>query len=72
MQGGNNWILPKEMNANRFHQDSYWLAICKKQLIPSFGLNGGSVAMDSDFQSMIVSEEPVCIYPFRQIPFFTF
>jgi hypothetical protein len=25
MQGGKNWILPKEMNANRFIWDSHWL-----------------------------------------------
>ncbi len=25
MQGGKNWILPKEMNANRFFLDSHWL-----------------------------------------------
>jgi hypothetical protein len=23
--GGKNWILPKEMNANRFFRDSRWL-----------------------------------------------
>jgi hypothetical protein len=33
MQGGKNWFLPKEMNANRFFWDS----------TP----NGGSMAMDS-------------------------
>ncbi len=28
MQGGKNWILPKEMNANRFFWDSHWLQFC--------------------------------------------
>jgi hypothetical protein len=27
MQGRKNWILPKEMNANRFFWDSHWLEI---------------------------------------------
>ncbi len=27
MQGGKNWILPKEINANRFFWDSHWLEI---------------------------------------------
>jgi hypothetical protein len=27
MQGGKNWILPKEMNANRFFMDFQWLKI---------------------------------------------
>ncbi len=48
MQGGKNWILPKEMNANRFFWDSHWLEIWKNHLRPSMGPNGGSVAMDSD------------------------
>jgi hypothetical protein len=48
MQGGKNWILPKEMNANRFFWDSYiWLEIWSNHLCPSLGPNGGSVAMDS-------------------------
>jgi hypothetical protein len=29
MQGGKNWILPKETNANRFFGDSRWLEIWK-------------------------------------------
>ena len=47
MQGGKNWILPKEMNANRFFSDSHWLEIWSNHLFPSKGLNGGSVATDS-------------------------
>jgi hypothetical protein len=27
MQGGKNWILPTEMNANRFFWDAHWLKI---------------------------------------------
>ncbi len=48
MQGGKNWILPKEMNASRFFCDSYWLEIWKNHLCPSMGLNGGSLAVDSE------------------------
>ncbi len=47
MQGGKNWILPKEMNANRFFWDSHWLEIRSNHFCPSMGPNGGSVAMDS-------------------------
>ncbi len=47
MQGGKNWFLPKEMNANRFFWDSHWLEIWSNHFYPSMGTNGGSVAMDS-------------------------
>ncbi len=47
MQGGKNWIFPKEMNANRFFWDSHWLEIWSNHFCPSVGPNGGSVAMDS-------------------------
>ncbi len=47
MQGGKNWFLPKEMNANRFFWDSHWLEIWSNHFYPSVGPNGGSVAMDS-------------------------
>jgi hypothetical protein len=50
MQGGKNWFLPKEMNANRFFWDSHWLEIWSNHFYPSMGQmgpNGGSVAMDS-------------------------
>jgi hypothetical protein len=47
MQGGKNWFLPKEMNANRFFSDSHWLEIWSNHFYPSMGPNGGSVAMDS-------------------------
>jgi hypothetical protein len=48
MEGGKNWILTKEINANRFFWDSHWLEIWKKNhLCPSMGPNGGTVAMDS-------------------------
>jgi hypothetical protein len=40
MQGGQNWILPKEINANRFFWDSHWLEIWKSQVLcPSMGPN---------------------------------
>jgi hypothetical protein len=44
MQGGKNWILPVEMNANRFFWDSHWLQIWSNHFCPSIGPNGGSVA----------------------------
>jgi hypothetical protein len=47
MQGGKNWILPKEMNANRFFWYFHWLIILSNHFCPSMGPNGGSVAMDS-------------------------
>jgi hypothetical protein len=47
MQGGKNWFLPKEMNANRFFWDSHWLEIWSNHFYPSMGPNGGSVALDS-------------------------
>jgi hypothetical protein len=48
MQGGKNWILPKEMNTNRFFWASHWLKIWSNHFLPSMGPNGGSVAMDSE------------------------
>jgi hypothetical protein len=48
MQGGKNWILPKEMDANRFFWDSPLLEIWSNHFCPSMGPNGGSVAMDTD------------------------
>jgi hypothetical protein len=53
MQGGKNWFLPKEMNANRFFWDSHWLEIWSNHFYPSMGPNGGSVAMDSGRQQML-------------------
>jgi hypothetical protein len=37
IQGGKNWILPKEMNANRIFLDSHWLEIWKKLLMCLYG-----------------------------------
>jgi hypothetical protein len=48
MQGGKNWILPKEINANRFFWDSHWLEILSNHFCSSMGLKGGSVATDSE------------------------
>ena len=41
MQGGKNWIFPKEMNANRSFWDSHWLEIWSNHFFPSMGPNGG-------------------------------
>jgi hypothetical protein len=46
MQGAKNWILTKEINANRFFSASHGLEIWKNLSSPSMGPNGGSVAMD--------------------------
>jgi hypothetical protein len=53
MQGGKNWILPKEMNINRFFWDSHWPEIWSKNFCPFIGPNGGSVAMDSESIAML-------------------
>ncbi len=37
IQGGKNWILSKEINANRFFWDSHWLKIWKKTLLSLCG-----------------------------------
>jgi hypothetical protein len=58
MQGGKNWILPKEMNTNRFFWDSHWLEIWSNHLCPSMGPNGGSVAMDYDRKDRPASLRP--------------
>jgi hypothetical protein len=47
MQEGKNWILSKEMNANRYFWDSHWLEIWSNHFCPSMGPNGGSVATRS-------------------------
>jgi hypothetical protein len=46
-QGAKNWILPKEINANRFLWDSHWLEIWLKHLFPSMLSNGGIMAIAS-------------------------
>jgi hypothetical protein len=80
MQGGKNWIFPKEMNANRFFWDSYWLEIWSNHFCPSMGPNGGIVAIDSGLSVDGIRSEPV-IVPLSQewsnsgcghwIPFFS-
>jgi hypothetical protein len=62
MQGGKNWILPKEMSANRFFWDSHWLEIWSNHLFPSMGPNGGIVAMDSgEILFQYLMEFPVAV-----------
>jgi hypothetical protein len=56
MKGGKNCFFPKEMNANRFFWDSYWLEIWSNQFCPFMGPNGGSVAMDSGVLSSVTRE----------------
>ncbi len=58
MQGGKNWIFPKEKNANRFFGDSHWLEIWSNHLYPSMGPNVGSVAMDYDRKDRPASLRP--------------
>jgi hypothetical protein len=57
MQGGKNWILPKEMNANRFFWDSQWLEICSNYLCLSLGPNGGSVAIGLSLKLLFTLEQ---------------
>jgi hypothetical protein len=45
MQGRKNWLLSKEINANRFLWDSHRLEIWKNHLCPSMRPNEGSVTM---------------------------
>jgi hypothetical protein len=61
MQEGKNWILPKQMNANRFFWDSHWLEIWSNHLFPSMGPNGEIVAMDSVFNCLHL-RSPVMSY----------
>jgi hypothetical protein len=51
MQGGKNWILPKQINANRFFWDSHWLEIWSNYLCHSMRPNRRNVAMDSEPRS---------------------
>jgi hypothetical protein len=37
MQEGKNWILTKEISANRFLRDSHWLEILKNHLLSLYG-----------------------------------
>jgi len=62
MQGGKNWFLPKEMNANRFFWDSHWLEIWSNHFYPSMGPNGGSVAMDSGCGNIGLKEDGTIIF----------
>ncbi len=65
MQGGKNWFLPKEMNANRFFWDSHWLEIWSNHFYLSMGPNGGSVAMDSEkqvFRLCLRGKQKLCEY----------
>jgi hypothetical protein len=64
MQGGKNWILPKEMRANRFFWDSRWLEICSNHFFPFMGSNGGIVVMDS-----VVSTLEIFPYTTREIKY---
>ncbi len=40
----------RNINANRFFGDSHWLDIWSNHFCPSMGLNGGSVATDSEWK----------------------
>jgi hypothetical protein len=41
MQGGKNWILSEERNANQFFWDSHWLEIWKNHSCSCMVPNGG-------------------------------
>jgi hypothetical protein len=46
MQGGKNWILPKEINVNRSSETLICLK-SEKKLLTLYGADRGNVAMDS-------------------------
>jgi hypothetical protein len=72
MQGGKNWILPIEMNANRFFWDTHWLEIWSNNLCPSIGPNGGSVAMDSGMDMQVCPFPPPAVWIVQGVFLFTF
>jgi hypothetical protein len=49
MQGGKNWILPKEIMEWQTGSSETWLEIWKNYFCPSMGPNRGSVAIDSEY-----------------------
>ncbi len=49
MQGGQKWILPKEINADWFFWDSHWLKKLENQLCSSMGPNWESAASASEW-----------------------
>ncbi len=59
MQDGQYWILPKEINADWFFWDSYWLEILKYQLCLFKGPNGGSLASASGLLNIDLSRSPL-------------
>jgi hypothetical protein len=61
MQGGKNWILPKEMNASRFFWDPHWPEIGSDHLFPSMGPKGEIVAMDSQRVSYFLNKDDASI-----------
>ncbi len=68
MQGGKNWILPKQINANQFFWDSHWLEIWSNHLCPYMGPNGGSVAMDCGWQCYDARQDEIHLYNMLSIP----
>jgi hypothetical protein len=62
MQGGKNWILPKEINANRFFWDAQCWKSGKNHLLAFMGPNGGSVAMDSEETSSTLKVHKIEIF----------
>jgi hypothetical protein len=59
IQDGQNWILQKEINADRFFWDSHWLEIRKCPLCLSMGPNGGSAASASGLLNIDLSRSPL-------------
>ncbi len=57
MQGDKNWILSKEMNANRYFLDSHWLEICVTEWRErGYGLwFGPLMAMRIEFGAQIIN-----------------
>jgi hypothetical protein len=61
MRGSKKLDFGKIINANRFFRDSYWLEIWKNHLCLSMGLNGRSLAMDSEIASCADQDQPLDI-----------
>jgi hypothetical protein len=51
MQGGKNWILPKEMNANWFFWDSHWLEIWSNHFVPLWDRMEGALQWTQNLDS---------------------
>ncbi len=59
MQGGKNWILPKQINANRFFWDSHWLEIWSNHFCPIWNRMEGAWLWTQGFSRNVDSRHLV-------------